>query len=119
MGPADSGVTADSALPDGPASDAPAADAPATDAPAGDAAGGSCGTMTCGPGQICAATTTVGGACMPVDGGCKAAEYTTYECAALPASCGGTPSCECAGTLCDCMCDGATATSVHCTCYAP
>ena len=90
-----------------------------------------CNGQTCSGNEVCVVTTAGGGACiLPDDAGvcpngshstgCCDNTTTTYACAALPDSCGGSLSCPCAESLCQCGgCGVADAGVLSCECLYP
>jgi hypothetical protein len=89
-----------------------------------------CGTTTCSAGQVCVSEVIEGGPAQPQDGGtCPAGEMPsgtdcvpapTYHCAPAPSSCGATPTCDCAKSLCDpgYACIGGNGRTLLCTASA-
>ena len=94
-------------------------------------AGGSCGNTTCIDGTVCLRQQTLGGACLPSDGGCPVGSSPgnpccvrdpSYSCVPRPPACTGTLTCDCArSTLCKAgeTCATPSATEVDCTLLAP
>jgi len=90
-----------------------------------------CNGQTCKSGEACVVTNAGGGPCiMPDDAGvcpngshstgCCDNTTTTYACAAIPSSCGGSLSCPCGSSLCQCGgCNLADAGVLSCTCLYP
>ena len=105
---------------------------------AGGAGGETAGTTPCSPGcgaeSICVGTGTVGGAIITANdaGVCPTGTHPTgidnrcdhdlsYACMPIPAGCGGTVTCTCAGSLCTTphTCMGPSAGVLMCVIEAP
>jgi hypothetical protein len=126
--PAEAGIDASADAADASADAADAADAP-------DGAFG-CGSQTCAPGQLCQRNQIEGGAIvLPDDAGvCPSGRENvggtcrrlpTYFCHAIPAACGPSIDCACAGDYClllsSCpyMCQGTSGRELRCLCAVP
>jgi hypothetical protein len=108
-------------------------DAGQADADSGKRVETSCGTTTCVGSDVCVVTMSGGGPCLqpdpsgncpdglPPSGGCCNRTTTTYECKPLPSSCGGTLSCDCAQSLCQCGGCGLSEqpNTMSCGCFYP